>query len=143
MRVAIDQNGGGMIDNIIEAESLEAAAALFPADTVMDAVSAGVQIGWISDRQGGYVPPPDPEPKYALISRVAFVRLCMSAGGMTPDMLVQAKAAPELAALWIMLDMAQEVRAADPEVPPGLAEIEALGFLPAGAQAVLDAWPMA
>jgi hypothetical protein len=74
-------------------------------------------------------------------TRLEFVRLCMSAGGMTPDMLVQAKAAPELAAMWIMLDMAQEVQRDDPEIAPGLAALEALGYLPNGAQAVLGAWP--
>ncbi|MBQ4826551.1 hypothetical protein J4729_18670 [Leisingera sp. HS039] len=77
------------------------------------------------------------------ITRLEFVRLCMSAGGMTQELLVQAKAAPELAAMWIMLDMAQQVQKGDPEVAPGLGALEALGHLPNGAQAVLDAWPVA
>ena len=84
-------------------------------------------------------PPPDPRPR--TLTRVEFARLCMSAGGMTPDMLVQARAAPELATMWILLEMATQVQKDDPEIPTGLAGLEALGFLPNGAQAVLDAWP--
>jgi hypothetical protein len=140
MKVAIDHNGDNVIDNVIEAQSLNAAQALFPNATVLDGDGTGVGIGWKWDGEK-YTPPRPPEPDPKPLTRVEFARLCMVAGGMTSDMLVQAKAAPELAAMWIMLDMAQEVRAADPEVPPALAELEALGFLPTGAQAVLDAWP--
>lgn len=84
--------------------------------------------------------PPRPT-VYAALTRIEFSRLCMGPGGMTHQMLVQARAAPELAAMWIMLDMAEQVQRDDPEVAPGLAALATLGFLPNGAQAVLDAWP--
>lgn len=88
-------------------------------------------------------PPGPPEPTPRALTRVEFVRLCMSAGGMTPEMLVQAKADPALAAMWIMLEMATEVSRDDPEIEPGLTALAQLGYLPDGAQAVLDAWPAA
>jgi hypothetical protein len=87
--------------------------------------------------------PAPPEPKPRDLTRVEFVRLCMGAGGMTQEMLVQARQAPELAAMWIMLEMAEKVSKDDPEIGPGLAALENLGHLPNGAQAVLDVWPTA
>jgi hypothetical protein len=141
MRVAIDKNGDGVIDNIAIVEGLEKAAELFPADTVLDAVSAGVRIGWSKGGDGEYSAPPEREAAPKHLTRVEFARLCMGSGGMMPEMLVAAKAAPELAAMWIMLDLAVQVQKGDPEIPPGLAALEALGHLPNGAQAVLDAWP--
>lgn len=114
-----------------------------------EAVPDEVERGWVRDEAGDWSspppppPPPAPEPKPRDLTRVEFVRLCMGAGGMTLEQLVQAKAAPELAAMWIMLEMAEKVAKDDPEIEPGLAELAALGHLPNGAQAVLDAWPNA
>lgn len=76
------------------------------------------------------------------LPRTDFVRLCMSAGGMTPELLATAKKEPQLEALWIMLEMSDQVHKDAPEVPAGLAALEGLNFLPTGAQAVLDAWPL-
>jgi hypothetical protein len=141
MRIAIDKNSDGVIDNIVEVETLVEAAALFPNDTILDAVSAGVQIWWVRLGDGVYSEPAAPEAQPVPLSRLEFVRHCMGAGGMSPAMLVLAKAAPELGAMWIMLEMAEQVQRDDPEIAPGLALIESLGLLPLGALAVLDAWP--
>lgn len=128
-------------DTFTSAEIADAGYILAPAKPVSDPVSE--RVVWDFGTQSWKVEnlPPPPIPKARALSRLEFTRLCMSAGGMTPEMLVQAKAAQELAALWIMLDMALEILKDDPEVPPGLVSLEELGFLPNGAQAVLDAWP--
>ncbi|AUQ98110.1 hypothetical protein [Phaeobacter inhibens] len=86
---------------------------------------------------------PVPDPVYQPLTKIGFMRLCMFLGGMTPEMLVAAREAPELKAMWIMLDMAEQVQRDDPEVAPGLALLAGLGHLPNGAQAVLDGWPAA
>jgi len=54
---------------------------------------------------------------------------------------VQAKAAPYLEALWIMLDFCIEIKHDDEDIGPGLAALDALGYLPGGAAAVFAAWP--
>jgi len=141
MRVAIDKNADGIIDNIIEVESLELAATLFPSDAVLDAVEAGVKIGWIKDGNI-YVAPPEPDPVYRAVTQVEFVRLCMGAGGMTTTMLVACKNDENMQAFWIMFGLAKELHKDDPEIEPGLGALAALGYLPNGAQAVLDGWPV-
>ena len=103
-------------------------------------IPEGVGIGWIKDGET-YVAPPEPEVPPRALSRIEFVRHCMDVGGMTSAMLVSAKADANLAALWIMLEMSNEVRKDAPEVPGGIAALDALGYLPNGAQAVLDGWP--
>ena len=84
-------------------------------------------------------PPPDPVPRP--LTRVEFIRLGMADGGMTQAMLVQANADADLAAFWIILGMAQEIERDDADTVQGLNALEAKGYLPGGAQAVLDAWP--
>ncbi|WP_282091352.1 hypothetical protein [Epibacterium ulvae] len=101
---------------------------------------ASQQMGW--DGAGWRVEDLPPQPvSYRALTRIEFVRLCRSAGGMTGAQLVQARETGELKEMWIMLEMAVQVQRGDPEVEPGLAALAALGFLPNGAQAVLDAWP--
>ena len=105
-----------------------------------------VRIGTVYDPQSGNFDAPmreeiAPEPTYAALSPVGFVRLCMSAGGMTPEQLVRSKADANLAAMWIMFEMANEVSRDDLEVAQGLGAMEQLGYLPNGAEAVLSGWP--
>ena len=105
-----------------------------------------VRIGTVYDPKAGTFDAPmreviAPEPTYAALSPVGFVRLCMSAGGMTPEQLVRSKADANLAAMWIMFEMATEVARGDPEVAQGLGAMEQLGYLPNGAEAMLEAWP--
>jgi len=104
-------------------------------------IPEGVQIGWIRDGDT-YVAPPAPDPVYRAVTQVEFVRLCMGAGGMTTAMLVACKNDADMQAFWIMFDLAKELNKADPEIEPGLAALAALGYLPNGAQAVLDGWPV-
>lgn len=60
---------------------------------------------------------------------------------MTDAMLVAARNDANLAAMWIKLEMAMGVERDDADTAAGLAALAALGYLPNGAQAVLDAWP--
>lgn len=101
-----------------------------------------VERKWVLDGDTWSAPEPvpvvtTPQP----LTRVQFVRLCMSAGGMTQQMLVDSKADPQLAALWMIMDMATHLEKDDPEIAPGLTALETLGYLPNGADAVLNAWP--
>lgn len=143
MRVAIDKNGDGIIDNIVEVESLELAAELFPLDTVMDAVAEGVQIGWVSDGNGGYLPP-DPGPVevvYKKLDTAALIDLIESAGGTTPDQVVACHKDPNMGYMWLLLSVTPYTSRDNPKLPYMLSALEAAGYLPNGAQAVLDAWP--
>lgn len=88
-------------------------------------------------------PPPPPPPKAVAITLLAFLRLCQSAGGMTDDMLVDCDADPLFKAFWIKFRIAREIEAADVDTKAGLAALAGAGYLPKGAQAVLDAWPKA
>jgi len=104
-------------------------------------VPDGVQLGWVDDGNGGLEAPPAPTPAHRPLTRLEFVRLCITAGGMTSMLLVQAKADPYLEALWIMLDFCIEIKHDDEDIGPGLAALDALGYLPGGAAAVFAAWP--
>lgn len=144
MRVAIDKNGDGIIDNIVEAESVEAAAELFPADTVLDAVAAGVRIGWVKQPDGSYAAPPEPEaaPVYQPLDSAALITLLENAGGMTPEQVVACHQDQNFAYFWILIQIAPYTSRDNPKIPAALAQLEAAGYLPDGAQAVLDAWPL-
>lgn len=103
-----------------------------------------VQRGWVLDGDTWSAPEPDPVATTPQpLTRVQFARLCMSVGGMTPEMLVASRADANLAAMWTMLEMATHLEKEDPEIVPGLTALHALGYLPNGVQAVLDAWPEA
>lgn len=142
MRVAIDRNSDGVIDNIIEADSLAAAAALFPSDTVMDAVAAGVQIGWRKDGDT-YIAPPEPAPNYKTLTPANFIRHLKTHGGVTSTEVVAARSDANLAEFWIMLDLSRDgVERDDEDTVAGLAGLVALGYLTdAERQNVLDEWP--
>jgi len=77
-----------------------------------------------------------------LLTKIQFARLVMSAGGMSDAQLVAARNDENLAAFWILIDLASnEVKQDDPDVQRGLQALDALGYLPHGAQAVFDNWP--
>lgn len=84
---------------------------------------------------------PTPPVVYAVLTHLEFIELCETVGGTTDAMLVASKSDPLLAAFWIKFDMAQDLRHDDSRTAAGLAALNALGYLPNGAQAVLDAWP--
>lgn len=143
MRVAIDRNGDGVIDNIIEAESVEVASALYPSDVILDAVAAGVQIGWVADGVGGYEAPPPNPPTYRLLSSADLVSLVRSAGGSSAAQVVACRNDANLAFFWFMLEITPYTRKDHPDLVAGLTAIDALGYIPNGFQAVLDGWPEA
>lgn len=103
-----------------------------------DNVSGAVKNGSVYDNPSVTVPV---VPR--TLTRLQFVRLCQSAGGMTDENLVAAKANADLAALWIKLDLAEDVSRDDPDTVSGLAALEALEYLPEGASAVTAGWPTA
>lgn len=88
--------------------------------------------------------PPSPAPARQRppqpLTKLQFVGLCQTAGGMTDAQLVAAYDDPALKPLWIKLTMATAVERDDPATVEGLMAMEALGHLPEP-QAVLDAWP--
>jgi hypothetical protein len=84
-----------------------------------------------------YVAPATPR----ALTKLEFVELAQSAGGMSDAQLVAANADPQLAALWLKLTLAGEVQRDHPATQAGLGALAALGYLPNGAAAVLDAWP--
>lgn len=88
-------------------------------------------------------PPPPPEPVPVALTKLQFVGLAQAAGGMTDAMLVTAKKAEAFEAFWLKFDMALDVRRADPLTEASLGALEAAGYLPNGAAAVLAAWPTA
>ena len=89
-------------------------------------------------------PAPDPgpdAPRPRALDEAALIDLCQAAGGMSDAQLVAADADPALRAFWIKLRAASAILPTDPRAQDGLAAVEALGYLPAGAAAVLAAWP--
>ena len=88
-------------------------------------------------------PEPEPEPTYQSLTKLQFVRLIKQHGGTTNEQVVAAYRDEQLAFFWLMFELATSVERDDPEISEGLAALEQLGYLPNGAQAVLDGWPMA
>ena len=86
--------------------------------------------------------PPAPSGPQSL-TRLAFIRLCQTAGGMTPEMTVAAYNDVNLQYMWLMFEIATGVERDDTDTQGGLDALAALGYLPNGAQAVIDAWPAA
>lgn len=87
-------------------------------------------------------PLPDPEPAPRELSRMEFVNLVQTAGGMSDEQLVAAHGDTNLAAMWLKLQLAAAVDRDDPNTAAGLGGLEALGYLPNGAAAVIEAWPV-
>ena len=126
-----------------DAEIADAGYTLSPDKPAHDPATERVEWGATSEQwQVVALPvPAQPTPEPRPLTRLEFIRLGMIDGGMTPTMLVNAKDDPNLAAFWILLDMAQEIERDDADTVQGLNALEAKGYLPGGAQAVLDAWP--
>lgn len=139
MKIAID-NGHGVVSNVIEGDSIEAVQALLPGATLFEA--GGVGVGWVSAPGGGYGPPPDAEPEYVKLDSAALIHLFETAGGMTPAMVVACKSDPNMEYFWILLQVSPHTSRENQQLPSALSGMEALGYLPDGAQAVLDAWPV-
>lgn len=143
MRVAIDKNNDGIIDNIVEVESLELAALLFPDDAVLEAADNNVQIGWISDGQGGYIAPMQEATPvvYKHLNSADLIKLLVSAGGMTQEQAVACSTDADLAYFWLLLSVTPFTNKDNEDLPTALTALSMKGYLPNGPQAVFDAWP--
>jgi len=84
-----------------------------------------------------------PQPGYMPHTKLQFVRLIQAEGGTTKEQVTAAHKEEQLAFFWLMFELATSVERDDPEISEGLAALEQLGYLPNGAQAVLNGWPMA
>lgn len=84
---------------------------------------------------------PDALTQPALLTKLGFVELCQSAGGMTDAMLVAARNDPNFAALWIKLDLATDVNKGHAATLAGLNGLKAAGYLTKSVKTVLDNWP--
>jgi len=109
------------------------------APTLIPVADASVPLGMLWTGSGWEDVPRDPVP--AAIDQAALIDLCQSVGGMTDAMLVAAHSDPALAALWIKFGAASQFLPDDTRVISGLAAFASLGYLPGGAQAVIDGWP--
>ena len=111
---------------------------------VADEAEARERLGMIhSDGEWSAFVEPAPEPIPTPLDEAALIDLCQSAGGMTDAMLVAVYADPQLAAFVIKLRAARAILPTDERTTQGLAALEALGYLPNGAEAVIAAWPAA
>ncbi|CAB4165256.1 hypothetical protein UFOVP823_23 [uncultured Caudovirales phage] len=91
-----------------------------------------------------YTPPSEPETTPIPLSKLEFVDLAQSAGGMTNEMLVAANESVALKALWLKFSIhGGNVVKTHSLVTTGLGALDALGYIPNGAAAVLAAWPEA
>ena len=86
-------------------------------------------------------PDPEPAPEYESLTKLQFVRLIKDQGGTSNEQVVAAYRDEQLAFFWLMFEIATSVERDDPEIAEGLGVLEQLGYLPNGAQAVLDGWP--
>jgi hypothetical protein len=121
-------------------------AAWDEAGHVFKQVPEGTEHNAKDNGDGTYTNPVAPliPARLASLSKLEFMELVQSAGGMTDAQLVAAHNNAALAALWIKFDRAPEqIHKDHPLVAPGLAALAALGYIPNGAQALLDAWPEA
>lgn len=106
-----------------------------PGALVVDAEARVVRQGWTVQPL-----PAELRPQPRPLTKLQFVGLCQSAGGMTDEQLVAAHEDARLRALWLKLSLATAVELTDPATTAGLEAMQALGHLP-DAQAVIDAWP--
>jgi hypothetical protein len=146
MRVAIDKNGDGVIDNIVEADSLEAATELFPVDTVLDAVSSGVQIGWVRQPDGSYAKPEEPlaEPTYQSLNKLEAMALFRAVTGKGDAEELAMRKDPALELLWMkwQTDVPQSIHRDNPVVGVFLDGLIATGHATEEHKvAMLAAWP--
>jgi hypothetical protein len=140
MRIAIIK--GGLVVNIIEAENVAAAQDIFPDAEMLD--GSGLSTGWVRDEAGDFAAPPAPPVVYKSISAVEFIALCRAVGGMTMAMVAQSRnnTNEDLQGMWAIFGLPGAMLHPDsPDVQGGLALLAGLGYLPNGAQAVLEEWP--
>ncbi|NSY36880.1 hypothetical protein [Leisingera sp. ANG59] len=102
------------------------------------------EVGWVKQPDGSYAAPPEPEkePFYQKLDSAALITLLEAAGGMTPEMVVQCHQDPQMAYFWLLLQVTPHTSRDNPKLPAALDAMAALGYLPNGTQAVLDAWPV-
>ncbi len=81
------------------------------------------------------------QPRPQVMSKMQFIRLVQTAGGMTDALLAQADAEPALKPFWIKFNMTSEIQRDDIDTQAGLTALDTLGLLPNGWQAVIAAWP--
>lgn len=86
-------------------------------------------------------PPPAPQP--VQLTKLQFITLGQTDGGMTDAQLVAARSDENLAAMWIKLEMATSVDRDNADTQAAIGALDLLGYLPNGAAAVLAAWPTA
>lgn len=84
--------------------------------------------------------PVEPQPR--ILGKLEFIGLVQAAGGMTDAQLTTAYKDPQLEAFWVKYQMASSVERDHPVTAQALSALDALGYVPNGAQAVLAAWPM-
>lgn len=110
----------------------------FDPDTQVATWDEATEAWVVSDQPA---PPPAPAPVPQILTKLAFIALCQSAGGMTDAMLVTAQADAQFAAFWIKFQMAENVQRDDAITKTSLGALHAAGYLPKGAAAVTAAWP--
>ena len=99
---------------------------------------------WVMMDRPPFPPAPPPSAQQPMVlGRLEFTALAQSAGDMTDAMLVTAYKDPRFEAFWIKMQLASEVMRDHPVTVQALAGLEAAGYLPSGADAVLAAWPLA
>lgn len=86
---------------------------------------------------------PDAAREPALLTKLGFIELCQTFGGMTDEKLVAARNDPAFAALWVKLDLATDVNKAHSATLAGLNALKAAGYLTKTVKTVLDNWPEA
>ncbi|WP_282076298.1 hypothetical protein [Epibacterium ulvae] len=84
---------------------------------------------------------PTPEPRYTPLDSAALIQLLETAGGMTPEQVVASNDDPSLKYFWLLLQVTPYTSRDNLKLPAALTGLEVAGYLPNGAQAVLDAWP--
>jgi len=135
MRIALLSEDGSRVTNVVVGDPT-----LFPGGVALGE-SDLVSPGDLHDN-GQFARPPvaaSPTP----LDEAALIDLCQSAGGMTDAQLVSVYTDPQLAAFIIKIKAARQILPTDARTVQGLGALEALGYLPDGADAVLAAWPTA
>lgn len=85
--------------------------------------------------------PTTSQPVQFLLTHLEFLNLCQTQGGMTDEMLLAAKADSTLSVFWIKFELATGISKDDPDTIVGLTALESRGYLPNGANAVIENWP--
>jgi len=85
--------------------------------------------------------PPQRDPIPQKLTKLQFIRHIQEHGGTSKSDVSAAYKDPELEYFWLIFDIATEVEKSDPEIDEALGVFETQGYLPNGAQSVLDNWP--